>query len=100
MAKTANSPQNVPSDVTSDGIPLFEGCPSVAMAGWILFNPWFLITLWNTSAYKSVRWDFASEQKQSLIHPHPQPFSRREKDVRISYYTERPFSTCEKVFRD
>ncbi len=24
-----------------------------------LFNPWFLITLWETYAYKSVRWDIS-----------------------------------------
>ncbi len=30
--KTANPPQNVPPDITSDGIPLFEGCPSEVAA--------------------------------------------------------------------
>ncbi len=44
--------------------------------------------------------DFALEHKQSLIPPHPQPFSKRERGVRISYYSESPFSTWEKGFRN
>ncbi len=40
------------------------------------------------------------EHKQSLIPPHPQPFSAWEKGVRISFYTESPFSAWEKGFRD